>query len=138
MKKLTLIFRMSLFAALLALGASCHSPIDVDQTDDNPETDPYMTVCEHVADVANAVDVYFDQSKSIEELRLHLDDIKKIPYVEDAYTTSTTLFVKIKDYGKIHYSFYPAPETFSFELDEVIPKTRKKPSKKAIITFFFK
>lgn len=125
MKKLKFIFKMLLFAALVAPWASC-SKSDDNAPDDGKNKDPYMEVCEHVADVANQVDVYFDQSKSIEDLSQHLDDIKKIPYVEDAYTTSTTLFVKIKDYGKIHYSIYPAPETYTFDSEELLSKARRK------------
>lgn len=122
MKKLTLIFRMFLFAALMATWTSC----GVESVIDNPVDDPYMIVCEHVADVAEAVDVHFDQSKSIEELSQYLDEIKKIPYVEDAYTTSTTLYVKIKDYGMLHYSIFPEPELDSFDVDELLNKTRRK------------
>ncbi|MBO4549244.1 MAG: hypothetical protein J5733_00810, partial [Bacteroidaceae bacterium] len=123
MKKLTLILRMSLFAALLATWSSCSKSSDVVDPNDNPQKDPIMTICEHVADVANAVDVYFDQSKSIEELSQHMDDIKKISYVEDAYTTSNSLFVKIKDYGEISYSFFEDQE-FYFVDDNLSPQSR--------------
>lgn len=125
MKKLKFIFKMLLFAALVAPWASC-SKSDDNVPDEGKDKDPYMEVCEHVCDVANQVDVYFDQSQSIEELSQHLDDIKKIPYVEDAYTTSTTLFVKIKDYGKLHYSFFPEPNKYSYISDELLSKTQRK------------
>jgi hypothetical protein len=116
MKKLKFIFKMLLFAALVAPWASC-SKSDDNAPDDGKDKDPNMIVCEHVCDVANQVDVYFNQSQSIEELSQHLDDIKKIPYVEDAYTTSTTLFVKIKDYGEIFFSFFNKPEAAFIDED---------------------
>lgn len=122
MKKITLTLKMLLFVALLATWSSCSKsddneivgPTPVNPTPNTPDTptpsepdDPYMTVCEHVAEVAKNVDFYYDQCHSMAELNKYLEDIKKIEYVEDAYTTNTTMFVKIKDYGKITYSFYP-------------------------------
>ena len=108
-EKLFVAFRMLTFfvpVALLLLMAlsSCSSSSSDDEEDLGD--DPKMEVCKRVAKVAKAVDEYFDQSQSIEELSSHLREIRKIPYVEDAYTTSTTLFVQIKNYGQISYSFF--------------------------------
>lgn len=103
-------FRMLTFflpvAVLLLMALSSCSSSSSDGDEEDFGGDPKMEVCVRVAKVANAVDVFFDQSQSIEELSSYLHDIRKIPYVEDAYTTSTTLFVQIKDYGQISYSFF--------------------------------
>ena len=103
-------FRMLTFfmpvAILLLMALSSCSSSSSDGDEEDYGDDPKMEVCVRVAKVANAVDVFFDQSQSIEELSSYLRDIKRIPYVEDAYTTSTTLFVQIKDYGQISYSFF--------------------------------
>lgn len=121
MKNRLFFFKMLLFVALMATWTSCsksddseaNSPKPVNPTPTNPtdktdpKDDPYMVVCEHVEKVAKSVDTYYDQCHSMEELKQHLDDIKKIEFVEDVYTTNTTMFVKIKDYGKIAYSFFP-------------------------------
>ncbi len=107
MKKLSLIFRMSLFAALMATWSSCSKSSDVVDPNDNPPTDPYMEVCQHVADVANAVKVFYDKSENLAEMAEYIDEIKNLPYVEDAYASGCELFVRIKDYGKISYSFFP-------------------------------
>lgn len=122
MKKITLTLKMLLFVALLATWSSCSKsddneivgPTPVNPTPNTPDTptpsepdDPYMTVCEHVAEVAKNVDFYYDQCHSMAELNKYLEDIKKIEYVEDAYSTSNTLFVRIKDYGRIAYSYFP-------------------------------
>lgn len=108
-ERLFVAFRMLTFfvpvAFLLLMALSSCSSSSSDDEEDLGD-DPKMEVCKRVAKVANAVDEYFDQSQSIEELSSHLREIRKIPYVEDAYTTSTTLFVQIKNYGKISYSFF--------------------------------
>ena len=109
-------FRMLTFflpvAVLLLMALSSCSSSSSDGDEEDFGGDPKMEVCVRVAKVANAVDVFFDQSQSIEELSSYLRDIKKIPYVEDAYTTSTTLFVQIKDYGQISYSFFEDQELY--------------------------
>lgn len=114
-------FRMLTFflpvAVLLLMALSSCSSSSSDGDEEDFGGDPKMEVCVRVAKVANAVDVFFDQSQSIEELSSYLHDIRKIPYVEDAYTTSTTLFVQIKDYGQISYSFF---DDYESNFDDIL------------------
>lgn len=131
MKKITLTLKMLLFVALLATWSSCSKsddneivgPTPVNPTPNTPDTptpsepdDPYMTVCEHVAEVAKNVDVYYFKSNTLGEMEKYLDEIKSIQYVEDAYASGSELFVRIKDYGKISYSFFPQP--IKMEMDD--------------------
>jgi len=119
MKK-NLLSLLLLIAAVLSVGfTSCNK----NDNDDNlgkedppivkPSDDPFMEVCQHVVEVAKSVDVFYDKCHSMEELNKHLEDIKKIDNVEDVYSTSTTMYVKIKDYGRISFSFYPTAEPVS-------------------------
>lgn len=114
-------FRMLTFflpvAVLLLMALSSCSSSSSDGDEEDFGGNPKMEVCVRVAKVANAVDVFFDQSQSIEELSSYLHDIRKIPYVEDAYTTSTTLFVQIKDYGQISYSFF---DDYESNFDDIL------------------
>ena len=111
---------MLLFVSVLALWSSCSKnealedieiPTPINPSDDDKD-DQFMVVCEHVSEVANSVVVYYNNSKTIAEMEKHLDEIKKIKYVENAYASGTGLFVEIKDYGMICYYF--APNTNSY------------------------
>ncbi len=146
MKNRLSFFKMLLFVALMATWTSCSKSDDIEANDPkpvnptptnptnptdktDPKDDPYMVVCEHVEKVAKSVDTYYDQCHSMEELKQHLDDIKKIEYVEDIYTTETTMFVKIKDFGTIFYSFFIEPEAYDFSPNSSNAKSiRKAPS----------
>ncbi len=134
MKK-NLLSLLLLIAAVLSVGfTSCNK----NDNDDNlgkedppivkPSDDPFMEVCQHVVEVAKSVDVYYDKCHSMEELNKHLEDIKKIDNVEDVYSTDNTMFIEIKDYGKIAYSFFKRPETYEIDPNIVYPLTRSKAS----------
>ena len=120
MKKILLLFKTFLLVAFIATWTSCSKSDDIevsnptnptDKTD--PQDDPYMVVCEHVSDVSKKIVTYFEQCSSINELYSHLDEMKKVEFVEDIYFTNITMFVKIKDFGTISYSYIP-----NYELSE--------------------
>lgn len=77
-----------------------------------------MTVCEHVADVAKQVKDYYNQCDNIAELASYAEEIKKIEYVDDVYFSSNTMFVDIKDFGPILYSFFQYYESNDIPADK--------------------
>ena len=133
MKTFNLTLKMLLFVSVLALWSSCSKnealedieiPTPINPPDDDKD-DQFMVVCEHVCDVANKVVKYHEASNSITEMAKYINDIKKIKYVDDAYTTSTTMYVKIKDYGVISYSYFPEEETISQEVKKKIQQKKQ-------------
>ena len=115
MKKLKFIFKMLLFAALVAPWASC-SKSDDNVPDEGKDKDPYMEVCEHVADVANQVkNNFFKESNDIGELASHAEEIKKMEYVKDVYFSTNTMFVDIEGFGPIFYTYLPKDNTKEIE-----------------------
>lgn len=116
---------MLLFVSLMATWTSCsksddneaNSPKPVNPTPTNPtdktdpKDDPYMIVCDHVEEISKKVDDYYDKSVSIKDMEKNLGEIKRLQNVEDAYVSGHSMFVKIKDYGKIMYSFFDKAET---------------------------
>ena len=109
MKKLKFILKMLLFAALVAPWASCCKSDD-NVPDEGKDEDPYMEVCEHVCDIGNQIATLHETCSSIAELSQHIDEIKQMENVEDVYTTNTTMFVRVKDFGVISYSYFPKRE----------------------------
>ena len=109
------------FVALLALAlplalASCSGSDSDDEEDLGEDYDPEIRViCEHVAKAANQICDIYNVCESIEELAEHEEDIRGIRYVEDVRFSNTTMFVDIKDYGTIMYSFFPQMELEDYE-----------------------
>ncbi len=70
-----------------------------------------LKVCEKVAEINEVVAEYYMQCESIEELMQHADDIEALDGVEYIFSNdNTTLYVAIKDFGTISYSYYPELE----------------------------
>ncbi len=68
-------------------------------------------------------DIYME-CHSIEDLKKHADDISKLDNVEDVYFSDITMFVKVKDFMKVSFCFYP--EINKPNLNGVsFPKTRQ-------------
>lgn len=114
MKK-TLLFILPLAAMLLVALSSCNkSDKDEDEyrgNGGNPAVqDSYMLVCQHVCDVNKEVKKYFKTSKNITQLNKYAEDIKKLKYVEDVYSTNNTMYVQVKDFGTISYSYFEADD----------------------------
>ena len=131
---------MLLFVALLATWTSCSKSDDIEANDPkpvnptptnptdktDPTDDPYMVVCEHAAEVANKVSDFYDKSETLTDMEKYIGDIKKIEYVEDAYVSGYEMFVKIKDYGKMSYSFFPQPLSEQNSKAHIIVKRNRK------------
>ena len=116
MKKLNISFFLPLIV-FIAAGfslSSCKDTLDMpieEAIKFNPKNDPYMEACKHASEVLNTISTnYYDKCSSIEELSEYLDEIKSLEYVEDAYCTNISMFVKIKDFRTVSYSFFPNEE----------------------------
>ena len=57
--------------------------------------------------VSSAAGDFFSNCSTIDELKKHLNDIKKIPGVKNAYISGNALFVEIEGWGKVSY-LYPS------------------------------
>lgn len=121
MKKLNISFFLPLIvfiAAGLSL-SSCKDTLDMpieEAIKFNPKDDPFLEVCKHASEVLNTITTdYYDKCSSIAELSEYLDEIKSLEYVEDAYCTNISMFVKIKDFRTVSYSFFPEMEAISGE-----------------------
>jgi len=115
----TLLKCLALLAFALPLAfASCSSSSDGDDDwdwDDEDFDPDYIEVLERVEYVTDEIDEYYDKSETLEEMASYLNEIKKIRYVEDAYDSGSELFVEIKDYGTISYSFFLENQTSSIQ-----------------------
>ncbi len=73
--------------------------------DDN---DQFSVLCERASEVDYEVIQYYEQCESLDEMMQHADAIRALDDVEDVYSNgTTTMFVKIKDFFTLMYSFYP-------------------------------
>lgn len=81
-----------------------------------PNSTPSVSkMADYVVEVTDRMETLFMQCETIEELEEHLEDIKKIRGVEDAYTTSNSLFVEIK--GGFPIAWFYTPEGVDEESD---------------------
>ena len=78
----------------------------LDKTDTRTEEEVFEQAAKNLVSVAKAVDPFFLGSGSASEMSKHLAEIKEIEGVVDAYSTSSCVFVTIKDWGTIGYPFY--------------------------------
>ena len=60
--------------------------------------------------VMNNVSRIYESSATVEEMAQHLDEIKAMPNVENAYQDDIAICVKIKDGGVIMWCYYPEEE----------------------------
>ena len=82
-----------------------------------PNSTPSVSqMADYVIEVTDRIEPLFMQCETIEELEEYLEDIKKIRGVEDAYTTSNSLFVEIK--GGFPISWIYTPKEVDGESDD--------------------
>ena len=82
-----------------------------------PNSTPSVSkMADYVVEVTDRIGPLFMQCETIEELEEYLEDIKKIRGVEDAYTTSNSLFVEIK--GGFPIAWIYTPEEVDEESNE--------------------
>ena len=68
-------------------------------------------IAEDIDHVNSIIVPLFLQCESISDLSQHLPTIKEIEGVENAWTDNQTLFVKIRNYNTILFSYPPAPHS---------------------------
>ena len=74
----------------------------------NGGIDPFLKVCEKVADINYEIKDYYKKCSSLEELKEYAGAILAIEGVEDVYFNEhTTMFVEIKGFPTLSYSYYP-------------------------------
>lgn len=89
---------------------------EIQVVQDAPNSTPSVSkMADYVIEVTDRIEPLFMQCETIEELEEHLEDIKKIRGVEDAYTTSNSLFVEIK--GGFPIAWFYTPEGVDEESD---------------------
>ena len=94
--------------------------------DDGGKRD-YVEICKNVADIDYAIVDYYKKCASIDELKQYADEIRALKGVEDVYfNETTTMFVKIKDFRTISYSYYPKPdkEAYNVMQQQMIKRTK--------------
>ncbi len=96
---------------LLSIGlVSCDKDDEV-VNDDNTGERTFAEICKEVSDIDYAIVDYYKQSESLAELIEHIEEIRKITGVEEVfYDDNSSMFVRIKDFGTISYSFYQEAE----------------------------
>lgn len=79
---------------------SCHKEKEITE-------EQARIVIENAQRVDDAVSSIFMSAESVEEMALHLDEIKAMENVEDARQGDNSILIKIKDGGIISYDFFP-------------------------------
>lgn len=95
-----------LLLAVLAIG--CHKENDIDTSDEQMQE-----VIENAQQVLTDVSVFFEIADSISDMTLHLDEIRNMENVEDAWQEDNSIAVKIKDGGIIKWCFFPKTSVVS-------------------------
>ena len=73
--------------------------------EDDPEEKELEKAVENLTTVATSIDSFYLESDSVEDMAAKIDEIKAVEGVEDAYATSTCLYVKIDGWGTVGYPF---------------------------------
>ncbi len=97
-------FNTLMLFGLLIIGCS--------KDDDNNGMPEYkeeqeQVIMDNAAKVVTNIKPIFEMAESAEEMGLHLDEIKAMEYVEDAWQNDGSVSVKIKDGGIITWCFFP-------------------------------
>lgn len=97
------------FSNLFLLGLliiGCSKDDDENGTPESKE-EQEQVIMDNAAKVVTNIKPIFEMAESAEEMGLHLDEIKAMEYVEDAWQNDGSLSVKIKDGGIITWCFFP-------------------------------
>lgn len=69
-------------------------------------------VIEDIAHAFTAITPIYARCKSVDDISQHLSEIKSVEGVEDAWISSQTLYVKIRDWETISFFYPPEEEPF--------------------------
>lgn len=90
----------------------------------NSASDEQMQeVLENAQLVMNNVNNYYEEAESVSDMALHLNEIKQMEDVEDAWQEDLSIAVKIKDGGIIKWCFFPhntTPSETSFAHNKIM------------------
>ena len=70
----------------------------------------FMEVCTKAVEVDRSVTELYTECETLDEMRQHSDEIESLDDVEYVFFYDNSMFVVIKDFGTISYSFFPEPE----------------------------
>lgn len=105
-KKYTLrILDLAVYLLVGLLVVGCHK-----EKEDITDEEQIRVVMENAEVVMDDVSKIYEVSGTVEEMAQHLDEIKAMPNVEDAYQDGISICVKIKDGGIIMWSYFPEKE----------------------------
>ena len=107
-------FKIELFATMLlsVLVISCSKDDDNNEIPESNEVqeEQEQVIMDNAAKVENDIMTIFENAKSAEKMGLHLDEMKAMKSVEDAWIDDGSISVKIKDGGIISWYFFPENE----------------------------
>lgn len=122
MKKKSL-FRLFVLLILSIGLISCSKDEEVID-DDNTGERTFAEICKDVSDIDYAIVDYYEKSESLAELIEHIDEISKIKGVEEVfYDNNSSMYVRIKDFGTISYSFYQPAE---YDITPLLQKSKSR------------
>lgn len=85
----------------------------------NPGADPFLNACVKVSEIDNVIENYYMQCETLDDLKAHASEIEALDGVEYIYYGSKSMFVEVKGFGTISYSYFPLPdEEESFEINQ--------------------
>lgn len=107
-KKYTLrILDLAVYLLVGLLVVGCHK-----EKEDITDEEQIRVVMENAEVVMDDVSKIYEVSGTVEEMAQHLDEIKAMPNVEDAYQDGISICVKIKDGGIIMWCYFPEEEDY--------------------------
>lgn len=115
-----------LLAVLLTCFASCTESggeNDNNHRHGGGEPDP-EAILRKVSETIDQVSDIYMECESISDIEKRVDEIKAIDNVEDVYFSDIVMFVEIKDFSTVSFSFFPEPDVSQVELPD-IPMTRQ-------------
>lgn len=94
----------------------------------NGGEDPLLEACKSAVEVDQVVSNLCGESNSLEELMSHSNDIEALDDVEYVFSNdNTTLYVVIKEFGTISYSYYPSDiQSNNMDLQHQISEQMRK------------
>ena len=109
---------------LLLLGIGFNSCSKDELIDDDGKRD-ITEICKDVAEVDFNIMNFYKKCTSISELKQYADEIRTIKGVEEVYFDEpTTMFVRIKDFRTISYSYYPQDEDVTPQMQQMIQRIK--------------
>ena len=109
------------FALLLGIFAmACSESNSVEPAPDNNKTEiDIEKIADCVVAVSEEIDPLFTECETIEELATHLDEIKNMEGVADAWVTNTALFVETEGGFPLSWLYTPDADKEKIEIEKI-------------------